>query len=157
MSRTMTTQSETSMTKSDRLPRTYATLRFNGDDLEPKHISEILREVDPKRSHRKGETYRAGRRAGDLRGRTGIWYYDTRDLPSNDLAEHARRILALLGDQKRIDLLRDVLKREHANASLSLFWMGPPGTPEPEITEMIEPIAMQLGASIETDFQHAAT
>ena len=98
----------------------------------------------------------AGPRAGKLRGRTGIWYYDTRDLPSNDLREHARRLPEVLGDSDRINQLRVVLGREHAHASVSFYWCGARGAPEPIVPDfVVEPI-LHLGATIETDFQRAS-
>jgi hypothetical protein len=90
-----TIRSGTSMTRSDVLPRTYATLRFAGDQLDPEHISRVL-PVMPKRSHRMGEMFYAGPHAGHLKGRTGIWYFDTRDIRSDDLADHLRYIVKLL-------------------------------------------------------------
>jgi Domain of unknown function (DUF4279) len=83
------------MTKFDELPKAYATLRFAGDGLDPADISAVL-PVAPIRAHCKGESFYAGPRAGNLIGRTGIWYYDTRDLASPDLADHLRRLVALL-------------------------------------------------------------
>jgi hypothetical protein len=62
------------MTKFDELPKAYATLRFAGDGLDPADISAVL-PVAPIRAHRKGESFYAGPRAGNLIGRTGIWYY----------------------------------------------------------------------------------
>src|SRR5437879_4377000 len=97
--------------KTDVLPRTYATLRFTGDELDPSHISAIL-QVQPKRAHRKGESFFAGPRAGTLTGQTGIWYFDTRDITSHDLAAHLAQIIDLLfpgGSVDRVSRLRDVL------------------------------------------------
>jgi len=63
----------------------FVTLRFAGDDLDPDEISALL-PVKPTRAHRKGETFFAGPRAGNLRGRTGMWFLATDKLvPSDDL------------------------------------------------------------------------
>ena len=58
------------MTSFDELPKTYATVRFAGDQLDPAHISALL-PVAPKRAHRKGEIFYAGPHAG-RRGTVGF-------------------------------------------------------------------------------------
>ena len=112
------------MTSFDELPKAYATLRFAGDELDPADISALL-PVAPKRAHRKGEIFYAGPQAGTLAGRTGIWYFDTRDLASRDLADHLRCIVKLLypepGNVDRVNNLREVMGRKHATADVSCF------------------------------------
>jgi hypothetical protein len=146
------------MTRSDELPKTYATLRFAGDGLEPAHISALL-PVLPKRAHRKGESFYAGPRAGNLTGRTGIWYFDTRDLESRDLADHLRLIVELLypepGNVDRVTKLRDLMQREHATAHVSCFWFGKRGARPPAIPEDVRAALACLPADIETEFHEA--
>ncbi len=143
------------MTKTDALPSTYATLRFAGDELDPAHISEIL-PVEPKRAHRKGEKFFAGARSGYLTGRTGIWYFDTRDVAGHDLSEHLARIVRLLypepGNTDRVNRLRDVMGREHACAHVSCFWYGAHGAEPPPIPEDVRTALATLPADIELDF-----
>jgi hypothetical protein len=143
------------MTRFDELPKTYATLRFAGDGLEPTHISALL-PVAPKRAHRKGESFYAGPHAGNLTGRTGIWYFDTRDLESRDLTDHLRHIVELLypepGNGDRVTRLRDLMRREHATAQVSCFWFGKPGAKPPAIPEDVRAALAGLPAEIETDF-----
>lgn len=68
--------------------KALVTLRFVGDALDPDEISALL-PVKPTRAHRKGEEFFAGRRAGNLRGRTGMWFLATDKLvPSENLQEH---------------------------------------------------------------------
>jgi Domain of unknown function (DUF4279) len=146
------------MTKFDELPKVYATLRFAGDELDPAQISTVL-PVAPMRAHRKGETFYAGPRAGQLVGRTGIWYFDTRDLTSPDLADHLRRVMDLLypepGNVDRVNRLRNVMERENATAHVSCFWFGAPGAPPPTIPEDVRAALARLPAEIETDFHQA--
>jgi hypothetical protein len=146
------------MTRFDELPKTYATLRFAGDGLEPTHISALL-PVAPKRAHRKGETFYAGPHAGNLTGRTGIWYFDTRDLASRDLTDHLRRIVELLypepGNVDRVTKLRNLMRQEHATAYVSCFWFGKPGAQPPAIPEDVRAALAGLPAEIETDFHEA--
>lgn len=143
------------MTSFDELPTTYATLRFAGDRLDPDRISAIL-PVAPKRAHRKGETFYAGPRAGNLTGRTGIWYFDTRDVSSQDLADHLRRIVGLLypepGNADRVNRLREVMGGEHVRARVSCFWYGKPGAQPPIVPEDVRAALTSLPAEIETDF-----
>ena len=143
------------MTNSKVLPKTYATLRFAGDRLDPEHISAIL-PVTPKRAHRKGQVFFAGQRAGNLTGRTGIWYIDTREMRSHDLADHLRVIVTLLypepGNTDRVNRLREVMGREHGEAHVSCFWHGRQGARPPAIPEDIRAALAQLPADIETDY-----
>jgi hypothetical protein len=148
----------TCMTKFDELPKVYATLRFAGNELYPAQISAVL-PVAPMRAHRKGETFCAGPRAGKLIGRTGIWYFDTRDLASRDLGDHLRRIVELLypehGNVDRVNKLRNVMGREHATAHVSCFWFGAPGARPPTIPDDVRTALARLPAEIETDFHPA--
>jgi Domain of unknown function (DUF4279) len=133
-------------------------LRFVGDELDPAQISAVL-PVAPMRAHRKGETFYAGLRAGKLVGRTGIWYFETRDLASPDLADHLRRVVDLLypepGNVDRVNRLRDVMEREHAASHVSCFWFGAPGAPPSTIPEDVRAALARLPAEIETDFHQA--
>src|SRR5438067_608011 len=80
--------------QSDR--KAFVTLRFAGDELDPRDISAIL-PVEPTRAHRKGEEFFAGPNAGYLPGRTGIWFLATDKLvASDDLADHLRFVEKLL-------------------------------------------------------------
>jgi hypothetical protein len=146
------------MTRFDELPRTYATRRFEGDNLDPAHISAIL-PVTPKRSHRKGEKFHAGPRAGVFTGRTGIWYFDTRDMASQDLSDHLQCIVDLLypgpGNVDRVNRLRVVMDRERAAAHVSCFWYGGPGTRPPAVPDEVRAALARLPAELEADFYTA--
>ena len=93
----------------------------------------------------KGEIFYAGPHAGKLTGRTGIWYFDTRDLASRDLANHLRCIVELLypepGNLDRVNELRHVMGREHATAHVSCFWFGKRGALPPTVPERPAPSA----------------
>jgi hypothetical protein len=56
--------------------KAFVTLRFAGDELDPREISALL-PVEPTRAHKKREEFFAGEYAGTLRGRTGIWFLAT--------------------------------------------------------------------------------
>src|SRR5437763_14463664 len=110
---TSTTKTDAPKTeaKSDR--KAFVTLRFSGDELDPQEISAIL-PIKPTRAHRKGEEFFAGPSAGNLHGRTGIWFLATDKLiDSDDLGDHLRFVQKLFypepSDKRRITKLRDVL------------------------------------------------
>lgn len=144
----------TSTTKTER--KAFVTLRFAGDDLDPRDISAVL-PVKPTRAHRKGEEFFAGPRAGNLPGRTGMWFLATdRLVAGDDLEDHLRLIQDLLypepKDNPRISKLRDILERAHARAHVTCFWHGDPGEPAPQIPARFKSAVSPLGADIETDF-----
>ena len=97
--------------KADR--KAFVTLRFAGDELDPREISAIL-PVKPTRAHKKGEEFFAGPNAGNLRGRTGIWFLATDKLVhSDDLRDHLAFVQRLLypelGNKRRIATLQEIL------------------------------------------------
>ena len=136
--------------------QTFVTLRFVGDDLDPRKISAIL-PVEPTRAHRKGEEFLAGPKAGKLHGRTGIWFLATDQLVgSDDLGDHLRFVQDLLysetGDDRRIVHLREILERTHSRAHITCFWCGDPGETAPQIPAHFRSVIDPLAADIETDF-----
>src|SRR5690348_5876346 len=111
MSRASSLATSTMKTDAQTGCKAFVTLRFAGDDLDPREISAIL-PVTPTRAHRKGEKFIAGQRAGSLRGRTGMWFLATDKLvQSDDLEDHLRFVHQLLypkpTDVGRITKLRD--------------------------------------------------
>src|SRR4051794_8003630 len=153
----------TSSTKTDAETgrKACVTLRFAGDDLDPAEVSAIL-PIAPTRAHRKGEIFFAGPRAGDLRGRTGIWFLSTdKHVPSDDLGDHLEFLRNLLypklGDGSRVAALRDVLKHMQSCAHLTCFWRGDPGDTEPPIPAEFRLAIKPLGTEIETDFTVSET
>jgi hypothetical protein len=152
---------ETSTTKIDPQVdrKAFATLRFAGDDLDPSEISKIL-PIKPSRAHRKGEEFVAGRRAGTLRGRTGIWFLATDKLvPSDSLGDHISFLYRLLypepTDNRRVTKLREILEKTHSHAHVTCFWHGDPGEVVPEIPPQFRSALEPIAADIETDFDPA--
>jgi hypothetical protein len=135
------------------------TLRFAGDDLGPDDVSAVL-PVLPTRAHRKGEEFFAGPHAGNLRGRTGIWFLTTDKLvPSDDLEDHLAFVQKLLypvpDDASRIANLHDILKRTHSSAHVTCFWRGDHGEAVPRIPDSFKSAIKPLAGNIETDFASA--
>lgn len=140
--------------KADR--KAFVTLRFAGNALDPRDISAIL-PVEPTRAHRKGEEFFAGTKAGNLRGRTGIWFLATDKLvDSDDLADHLRFVEDLLypepGDAARISKLREFLERTHSRTHVTCFWRGDPDERAPQIPAQFKSAIEPLAADIEADF-----
>ena len=141
--------------------KAFVTLRFAGDDLDPDEISAVL-PVKPTRAHRKGEEFFAGPRAGNLRGRTGIWFLATDKLvPSDDLKDHLTFLEKLLypepGDERWIAALQVLLEHTHSRMHVTCFWRGNPGEPAPQIPDCFRSAIEPLAADIETDFGLAAS
>src|SRR3954452_4360275 len=148
----------TSSTKTDpQIDRkAFVTLRFAGDDLDPAEISAVL-PIAPTRAHRKGETFFAGPHAGELHGRTGIWFLSTdKHVPSDDLGDHLEFVRTLVYPKPsgsfRIAALCDVLKHAHSRARITCFRRGDPGEADPPIPAEFRSAIEPLGADIETDF-----
>ena len=148
----------TSTTKTDVQTdrKAFVTLRFAGDELDPREISAIL-PVKPTRAHRKGEEFFAGEHAGNLRGRTGIWILATDKLVhSDELGDHLQFVQKLLyrdpSDDSRITKLRDILGRTDSRAHVTCFWHGDPGETAPQIPAQFKSAIEPLAADIETDF-----
>src|SRR5207248_395995 len=121
-----------STTNSENTIRTFATLRFAGDALDPDEISRVVKE-QPTKAYRKGQTYRSGPHGPKVTGKTGVWYFSTRrKIPGKDLAEHLNaleRLVAPFGDQdSRLKELRDIMERRNLQAHVTFFWRGPPVT-----------------------------
>jgi hypothetical protein len=136
--------------------KAFVTLRFAGNGLRPEEISAIL-PVKPTRAHRKGEEFAAGIHAGNLRGRTGIWFLATDKLvPGNDLEDHLAFLQKLLypapGDDSRMTKLRAILEHDQVRAHVTCFWRGDPGETAPRIPSRFKSAIEPLAADIETDF-----
>jgi Domain of unknown function (DUF4279) len=136
--------------------KAFVTLRFAGDELDPREISAVL-PVTPTRAHRKGEEFVAGQHAGNLLGRTGIWFLATDKLVhSDELGDHLAFVEKLLypktGNDSRVLKLRDVLERTHSRAHITCFWRGERGESVPELGVSLKSAAKSLHAEIETDF-----
>jgi hypothetical protein len=140
--------------KADDTVRTYAILRFAGDELEPSEISDILG-VGATRAYCKGEEYFAGPRAGMVKGHTGIWLLSTDELVnSSDLERHISYLLKLIfadgGD--RPARLHQLMANRGLKAHVSCFWHGKAGIHAPELPTSAIDAFKRLPAEIETDF-----
>ena len=110
--------------------KAYATLRFTGDELEPREISDVLGAA-PTRACRKGERYFAGPRAGELTGRTGIWLLSTDNVVSgSDLDRHVSYLANLIfeSEPSRAITLRHLIACRDLKAHVSCLSSPAPGT-----------------------------
>jgi hypothetical protein len=144
------------MTNSENTIRTFATLRFAGDELDPDEISRVIKEK-PTRAYKKGQTYRPGPRSPEISGKTGVWYFSTKHkLSSEDLVDHLNlleRLISPFADQHgRLRELREIMQRRNAQAHATLFWRGPPGAKKPAVPSAATAALRGLPADIEADF-----
>ena len=145
-----------SMTNSENTIRTFATLRFAGDELDPDEISRVVNEK-PTRAYKKGQTYQPGPRSPGITGKTGVWYFSTKHkVPSKDLADHLNaleRLISPFADQhSRLRELREIMERKNLQAHATLFWRGPPGAQHPSVPSTAIAALRRLPADIEPDF-----
>ncbi len=150
------TRSAISMKSSENTIRTFATLRFVGDALEPDEISYIVKEK-PTRAYRKGEVYRPGPRSPEITGKTGVWYFSTKHkIRSDDLTDHINALEGLVSPVAdptgRLKELREIMERRNLQAHATLFWHGPPGARHPVIPPSATEALRRLPADIEADF-----
>jgi hypothetical protein len=135
-------------------PITFASIRFRGDRLEPKRVTEILH-AEPNTAYRKGEVYKRDGRGHVARGRTGVWLLSSEGrVQSSDLNDHLRYLFGILypgGSDDRANSLRDLLRDGHIEADVSCFWYGAPGR-APMISGDVRERLARLPARIETDF-----
>jgi uncharacterized protein DUF4279 len=137
--------------------KTYVTFRVTGDGLDPNQITKALRIV-PTIAYAKGEKYPAGRRTGELIGRTGVWCLSTDGVvASGKLQEHLAYLLGILipGRQDAAPLLhlQSLLLRDKTlRVDLRCFWHGRAGAKRPSIPKFVAQVMTSLPATIETDF-----
>jgi hypothetical protein len=130
-----------SMTNSENTIRTFATLRFAGDELDPDEISRVVNEK-PTRVYKKGQTYQPGPRSPEITGKTGVWYFSTKHkVPSKDLADHLNaleRLISPFADQQsRLRELREIMERKNLQAHAQrCFGAARPG---PNIHRFLRP------------------
>jgi hypothetical protein len=134
---------------------TFATLRFSGDELEPRRITEIIG-IAPTVAYRRGETYRTGPPGQTATGRTGVWYLSTRRaVASQKLSDHLDHLVSVISPRSGPDhvaALRDLIAHDRLEVDVSCFWHGTVGAVAPDVPERVREAFAQIGATIETDF-----
>src|SRR5688572_22646606 len=127
-------RSATSTTKSKAgTLNAFAGLRFLGDSLDPRRISELLG-VEPTTAYRKGEVYRRSR-GHEVFGRTGLWRLSSRDhVKSGELNDHLAYLKAVIfppGGDDLVTPLKLLMREERLTADVSCFWYGEHGAEPP--------------------------
>lgn len=140
-------------------PIAFAAIRFRGDRLVPRHLTEILH-TQPTLAYRKGEIYKRDSRGHEACGRTGLWLLSTeKRVGSTEVVDHLRYLIGVLfpdGADDRIIPLRNLLQDRHIEADVPVFWHGAPGQPQPTIPDSIRNTFRRVPAQIEQDFEVAA-
>jgi hypothetical protein len=120
--------------------------------------------IQPTLSYSKGEKYSRGPKGGELVGRTGMWFFSTREIVAGgDLDEHLLYLMLLLmpvGVHKghavplvqKVDKLRKYIDAKDLEAAFTCFWHGRHGEKKPTIPKFMRWIAMMLSAEILTDY-----
>lgn len=136
----------------DQRNRSYATLRFVGDHLDPGMISGAL-DLQPTFSIRKGEAYRHGRRDREHVGRTGVWALSSDSLVQSDQLHDHLDCLAgfLLAQPGRLEAAAKIGADSDVHVDIFCFWCGPPGA-EPRIPDSFLGLVSQIGGVVDTDF-----
>jgi len=133
----------------------FATLRFAGDELNPRDITDILR-VEPNVSYRKGEAYPVG--PGRERvGKTNIWMVTTEGIQERSLQAHLRAISKLIAPtspdpDERVAALRRLVETGHVSAVVTVFWHGRQTATPPVVPRAFEELIGKIRGKIETDF-----
>jgi hypothetical protein len=97
--------------------RTRATLRLDGDALDPASVTNALG-ARPTFAVRKGEVWRTAKGA-ELTARTGIWRRRTDEATPGDLEAQISKLLGELTDD--LETWRDLTARYDANVFCGLF------------------------------------
>jgi hypothetical protein len=137
--------------------KAYATFRVIGDNLNPESVTKILH-IIPTFSYSKGEAYNAGKRTGNLVGKTGLWAFSTDGLVASDnLHHHISYILGMLipgrQDANPLAQLHMLLsKNKGFRAELRCFWHGRHGAKRPSIPKFATEIMKLVPAIVEANF-----
>jgi Domain of unknown function (DUF4279) len=145
----------TSKTKSN--PRTleaFASLRFFGDRLEPRRITEIL-DTMPTLAYRKGDVFKKSM-GQEIRGRTGLWLASSEGhVNSTDLNEHLDYLLTIVfsdDTEDKLSRLRILMHEAGIEADATCFWYGEHGARAPVIRDDIRSRFARIPAEVEEDF-----
>jgi hypothetical protein len=148
------------MTKTDSAARkAFATLRFEGDDLDTAALSELL-DVAPTLAYRKGEPFILGKRGLAKVGRTGYWLLNTKDrIGTPDPNAHAAFLETILtggigrqDGEARFQNLRTLVETQGLSVLATLFWFGAAGANVPAVDPRFRKLIDDLQGEIETDF-----
>lgn len=133
--------------------RAFATLRFEGDALDPSAVTDALQE-SPTLAYRKGEPFKLGKRGLAKVGQTGYWFLNTKgQVGTHDLNDHAAFLIdRLAGEASRLDRLKALVEGEALSTLVTLFWFGSAGTTPPLVDVRLERLIGSLNGGIETDF-----
>jgi len=139
--------------------KAFATIRFEGDALDPPSLDDLLR-VRPTLSYGKGETYRIGRRGIEKTGLTGYWFLNTKTyLETSDLDAHVSFLTKMLTDSTahphrdhKFNRIKAVVDQASLEVLVTLFWIGRNGAAMPTVAPRFRSLIDTLRGGIETDF-----
>ncbi|WP_165937807.1 DUF4279 domain-containing protein [Methylobacterium segetis] len=143
-------------TDSRPLPATYASVVFQGVDLDPELISAIM-ETSPTLSYKRGDTYRIKH---EIRERQfGLWVYSTRNVVhSSSLKKHLAALERLvIGEfsqwpNKTLAKIQALVNESDIKFRVDVFWYGAADSELPEISRSFHYVVTEAGGTVETDF-----
>lgn len=146
-------------TESPSALKAFATIRFEGDTLDPSSLNDLLR-VRPTLSYAKGETYGVGRRGIGKTGLTGYWFLNTKAyLETSDLDAHISFLTKMLTDSTvhphrdhKFNRIKAVVEQASLEILVTPFWMGRNGAEMPMVGPRFRSLIDTLRGGIETDF-----
>jgi hypothetical protein len=132
--------------------KTFASLRFRGDRLDPRRVTEIL-DANPTTAYRKGEIYKRSH-GNEVRGRTGVWLLSSKGhVASSDLNDHLLFLAKVLSKDK-VDRLHRLMRDGDIEADVGCYWHGPTKA-TPVIADDLRQIFAKLPAAVELDLRPA--
>lgn len=139
--------------RADNQVQAFATLRFMADRLDPDVVTEALG-LQPTQSHRKGDSYRLGRRDRDYVARTGVWLLSTKKLVDGGrLEDHIDYLTGVLASRgERLDLAGALAADLGYEVDASCYWYGPAGAAEPAVSDAFRAAVGRLGGEVWVDF-----
>jgi hypothetical protein len=137
--------------KSKKAVKTFASLRFMGDRLDPERVTEILH-VSPTMAYRRGQIYKQSGHH-QARGRTGLWLLSSEGhVQSADLTDHLAYLLKVIhGSREAVSRLRSLMQAGDVEADVACFWSGGVGTTPPAIPPHLRKGFDEISAPVELE------
>lgn len=132
--------------------RVRATVRLQGDELDPAHVTDALL-IEPSFAAAKGELRPPGRssKAPSVRQPTGVWLFTTADLASTSLERHL--LAALDRIEPRAVELKELIDANHLAFDIVCYWVSATGQGGPGITPKTLGRVAAVGAILAFELQ----
>jgi len=155
--------------------RSFVMFRVTGDNLVPDEITEIF-SLLPSLAYRKGDDYRLENSVIPIKGKTGVWYFNTEHiLLSNKISDHLVFLIGILCPEgalwgsfspiapstqpignkipAKLVKFRQLLHKRELKAAITIFWHGAGGARPPAIPRVVGSLFREIPIDIELDFE----